>query len=70
MSAVLEAPFKKPVCGDMHQSGQTNVQAHLRDSLGGLINLQIVGTDPDLDSQPVVTSLEYRSQPLIRVTRE
>lgn len=54
MSAVLDAPFKKPVCGDMHQSGQTNVQAHLRDSLGGLINLQIVGTDPDLDSQPVV----------------
>jgi len=53
MSEVVSSPFKKPVCGDMHQSGQTNVQSHLRDAIGGLINLQIVGTDPDLDSQPV-----------------
>ena len=54
MSEVLDAPFKKPLCGDTHQLGQTNVQAHLRDALGGLINLQVVGTDPDLAVQPVV----------------
>lgn len=53
MSAVLDSLFKKPHCGDMHQSGQTNVQSFLRDVLGGLINLQIVGTDPDLATQPV-----------------
>jgi len=52
MSAVLDSPFKKPVCGDMHQSGQTNVQSHLRDAIGTLVNLQIVGTDPDI-VQPV-----------------
>ena len=52
MSAVLDSPFKKPVCGDMHQSGQANVQSHLRDAIGTLVNLQIVGTDPDL-VQPV-----------------
>lgn len=53
MSEVVSSPFKKPLCGDMHQSGQTNVQSHLRDAIGGLINLLIVGTDPDLATQPV-----------------
>ena len=53
MSEVLSSPFKKPVCGDMHQSGMTNVQSHLRDAIGTLVNLQIVGTDPDLVTQPV-----------------
>lgn len=53
MSEIVITPFKKPLCGDMHQSGITNVQSHVRDSIGGLINFQIVGTDPDLDTQPV-----------------
>lgn len=52
MSEVISSPFKKPECGDMHQSGVTKVQAHLRDALGGLINLQVVGTDPDI-VQPI-----------------
>jgi len=47
MSEILDSPFKKPECGDMHQSGVSKTQAHLRDVLGGLINLQVVGTDPD-----------------------
>jgi hypothetical protein len=46
MSEMLESPFKKPECTDMFQLGNT-VQSYLRDVLGGLINLQIVGTDPD-----------------------
>jgi len=48
MSEVINSPFVKPECGDMHQLGVDKVQAHLRDVLGGLINLQIVGTDPDI----------------------
>ena len=54
MSEVLDSPFKKPHCTDMHQSGQMNVQSHLRDAIGTTVNLQIVGTDPDLATQPVV----------------
>ena len=53
MSELIVTPFKKPHCGDMHQVGVDKVQAHLRDALGGLINLQVVGTDPDLATQPV-----------------
>ena len=54
MSEIIAgSPFNKPHCGDMHQSGIDKVQAHLRDAIGGLINLQIVGTDPELNSQPV-----------------
>lgn len=54
MSEVISgAPFKKPQCGDMYTSGISKVQAHLRDSLAGMIDLQIVGTDPDLNGQPV-----------------
>lgn len=52
MSTIFSSLFHKPKCGDMHQSGVSKVQAHLRDSLGGLIDLQIVGTDPDVD-QPI-----------------
>lgn len=52
MSAVLDSPFKKPVCADMFTLGQANVQSHLRDAIGTMVNLQIVGTDPDI-VQPV-----------------
>lgn len=45
MSELISSPFNKPGCEDMHQVGLHKVQAHLRDSLGGLIDLQIVGTD-------------------------
>ena len=53
MSEIVSTPFKKPHCGDMHQLGLDKVQAHLRDAIGGIINLQVVGTDPDLATQPV-----------------
>lgn len=53
MSEVVTGAYKKPHCGDMFQSGIDKVQAHLRDALGGIVNLQVVGTDPDLDTQPV-----------------
>ena len=41
MSEILSTPFKKPECGNMYILGQ------LKDVLGGLVNLQVVGTDPD-----------------------
>jgi len=44
MSEILDSPFKKPECGEMHQLGLISA---IKDVLGGLINLQIVGTDPD-----------------------
>lgn len=48
MSEVYQTPFKKPVCGDMFNLGGKSVTVtQLKDVLGGLINLQIVGTDPD-----------------------
>ena len=47
MSEILSTSFKKPECSDMFQLGNANVQAYLRDVLGGLINIQAVGTDPD-----------------------
>jgi len=50
MSTVIESPFKKPVCGDMYNLGFISM---LRDVLGGLINVQAVGTDPDI-TQPIV----------------
>ena len=53
MSAVIDSPFKKPVCADMFTLGQANVQSHLRDAIGTMVNLQIVGTDPDLATQPI-----------------
>jgi len=42
MSTILDSPFRKPECG----GGMLN--SGLRDVLGGLIDLQIVGTDPGL----------------------
>jgi hypothetical protein len=52
MSAVVDAPFKKPKCGDMYTSGQSTVKSYTSDAIGGMVNLQIVGTDPDI-VQPV-----------------
>jgi len=46
MSEVQASPYKKPECGDMHQLGTQKVQSHIRDVLGGIIDLLIVGTDP------------------------
>jgi len=48
MSEILSSPFKKPACGDMHNIGGLSVSAQLRDSIGGLINLQVMGTDPEV----------------------
>lgn len=44
MSDILETPFKKPECGDMFNLWNSTT---LRDVLGGLVNFQVVGTDPD-----------------------
>jgi hypothetical protein len=43
--SIISSFFKKPECGDMFTLGQITM---LKDVLGGLINLQAVGTDPDL----------------------
>lgn len=44
MSEVLDTGFKKPECGDLFNLGAFTA---LKDVLGGLVNLQVVGTDPD-----------------------
>jgi hypothetical protein len=42
MSIILGSPYRKPACGEgMFNSG-------LMDVLGGFIDLQILGTDPDV----------------------
>ena len=51
MNEVLSSPFKKPACGDMFNLAGVTSSLN-RDVLGGLVNLQVVGTDPDID-QPV-----------------
>lgn len=56
MSEPLASPFKKPECGDMFTLGGTRVQASIRDVLGGMINLQITGTDEGV-SGPVTAPL-------------
>lgn len=43
MSEVTDSKNKKQSCGDMH-----HIKEMLRDVLGGLLNLQVVGTDPDV----------------------
>ena len=35
--------FKKQSCGDMH-----HIQQQVRDSVGGIVDFQIVGTDPSV----------------------
>ena len=64
MSETLSSPFNKPECGDMHQLGVDKVQAHLRDVLGGIVDLQVVGTDPDVVG-PVVGPLSEDYAPTI-----
>jgi hypothetical protein len=44
MSEILTTPFKKPECGDMFNLTDKTL---IRDVLGGIVNFQIVGTDPD-----------------------
>lgn len=43
----------------MYQTGNMNVQSFLRDVLGGLINLQVVGTDPDYTGPITLTVDDY-----------
>jgi hypothetical protein len=43
MSEMVVSPFKKPECSNMYNLGLVTM---LKDVLGGLINFQIVGTDP------------------------
>lgn len=45
MSEVISTGFKKQSCGDMHQLGQTSI---LKDVNGGLVDLQLIGTDPNV----------------------
>lgn len=47
MSVKLSSPFKKPECGDMFNLGGLATTSLIRDVLGGIINFQAVGTDPD-----------------------
>lgn len=43
MSTVKDTGFKKQACGDMH-----HIQQMIRDAIGGIVDFQIVGTDPDV----------------------
>lgn len=43
MSEVVDSKNKKQLCGNMH-----HITEMLRDVLGGVLNLQIVGTDPNV----------------------
>ena len=55
MSEVLSSPFNKPECGDMFVANM-NI---LRDVLGGLVNLQAVGTDPDYEGVITLVADDY-----------
>lgn len=58
MSVILSTPFKKPECGDMFNlGGASQTISMLKDVLGGLINLQYVGTDPDY-SGPITLGVD------------
>ena len=56
MSEVLSSPFKKPECGDLYNLGAVTL---LKDVLGGLINLQAVGTDDDYSGPITLTTEDY-----------
>lgn len=43
MSSVKDTGFKKQSCGDMH-----HIDRMVRDSVGGIVDFQVVGTDPDV----------------------
>ena len=45
MSEVVDSKNKKQSCGNMH-----HIEKMLRDALGGILNLQIVGTDPGVNT--------------------
>ena len=45
MSELKTTGFKKQSCGDMHQMGKITL---LKDSIGGIVDFQIIGTDPDV----------------------
>jgi hypothetical protein len=47
MSEIIASPFNKPSCNAAHQSGGTLSQSHPRDSIGGIVDYQVVGTDPN-----------------------
>lgn len=64
MSEVITGPFKKPECGDMFNLGGIATVTQLRDVLGGLINLQIVGTDPD-QVGPITSPMSDDYEPTI-----
>ena len=56
MSEILSSPFKKPECGDLYNLGAVTL---LKDVLGGLINLQAVGTDDDYSGPITLTTEDY-----------
>jgi hypothetical protein len=56
MSAILNTPFNKPECGDLFNLGQITM---LKDVLGGLINFQAVGTDPDHSGPITLAGNDY-----------
>jgi len=56
MSEVLSSPFKKPECGDLYNLGAVTL---LKDVLGGLINLQAVGTDKDYSGAITLVADDY-----------
>ena len=64
MSEVLSSPFKKPECGDMHNLGGLSTITIIRDVLGGLINFQVVGTDPD-QVGPITSPMSEDYEPTI-----
>lgn len=59
MSELMSSPFRKPECGDMFTSGGLATTALIRDVLGGLVNLQAVGTDPDYVGPITLTVDDY-----------
>lgn len=61
MSELQDSPFKKMECGDMFELNNISM---LKDVLGGLINLQAVGTDPGAVG-PVVGPLSDDYAPTI-----
>ncbi|MEN6569057.1 MAG: hypothetical protein ABFC18_03490 [Rikenellaceae bacterium] len=53
MSEVIASPFKKPKCGDMFNLGGMATTTIIKDAIGGMVDILVVGTDPDV-TQPIV----------------